>query len=55
MKEPNVPQIITHEDIYRIAFIGLDWIVLSSISVIIEKKGAAPLIASQINCSSGFI
>ena len=40
---------------FFITFIGLDWMVLSSISVIIEKKGAAPLIASQINCSSGFI
>ena len=25
MKEPNVPQIITHTDMYRIAFIGLDF------------------------------
>jgi len=25
MKEPNVPQIITHTDTYRITFIGLDY------------------------------
>ena len=25
MKEPNVPQIITHIDTYSIAFIGLDF------------------------------
>ena len=24
MKEPNVPQIITHTDMYKIALIGLD-------------------------------
>ena len=25
MKEPNVPQIITHKDMYRITFIELDF------------------------------
>ena len=25
MKEPNVPQIITHKDMYSITFIGLDF------------------------------
>jgi len=34
MKEPNVPQIITHTDTYRIAFIGLDFFS----SILIDTK-----------------
>jgi len=34
MKEPNVPQIITHTEMYRITFIGLDFFS----SILIDTK-----------------